>query len=97
MAKTKTHETEVNPADFINSFVESESKKEDSFRLIELMQELSGFPPKMWGPSIIGFGSYHYKYASGHQGDCPIDWLLTQKSCFFIIRIYANRTKYTSS
>jgi hypothetical protein len=72
MAKNKTTETEVNPIDFINSYVENDQKKADSFQLIELMREWSGFKPKMWGPTIIGFGSYHYKYASGHEGDMPL-------------------------
>lgn len=70
--KNKTTETKVNVKDFINSFVDKEQKKEDSFRLIELMSEWSGFKPKMWGPTIIGFGKYHYKYASGHEGDMPL-------------------------
>lgn len=72
MAKNKTNETEVNVTDFINSYVENPQKKEDSFKLIELMTHLTGFEPKMWGPTIIGFGSYHYKYASGHEGDMPL-------------------------
>ena len=72
MAKNKTTETEVSPYDFINSFVDNEQKKSDSLKLIELMSAWSGFEPKMWGPSIIGFGSYHYKYASGHEGDAPL-------------------------
>jgi len=70
--KNKTTETEVNVVDFINTFVENEQKKQDSFRLLELMREWSGSEPKMWGPTIIGFGKYHYKYASGHEGDAPI-------------------------
>lgn len=72
MAKTKTAETEVNVTDFINSYVEKDQKKEDSFQLIKLMSQWTGFEPKMWGPTIIGFGTYHYKYASGHEGDAPI-------------------------
>lgn len=72
MAKNKTIETNVNVTDFIDSFVENIQKKEDSFKLIELMSQWSGFEPKMWGPTIIGFGSYHYKYASGHEGDMPL-------------------------
>ena len=72
MAKNKTTETPVSVTDFIHSFVDNDQKKSDSFRLIELMQEWSGFEPKMWGPTIIGFGSYHYKYASGHEGDAPM-------------------------
>lgn len=70
--KNKTAETEVSVTDFINAFANTEQKKEDSFRLVELMRKWSGFEPKMWGPTIIGFGSYHYKYASGHEGDAPI-------------------------
>lgn len=72
MAKNKTTETAVNVTDFINSYVENEQKKSDSFQLIELMSAWSGFEPKMWGPTIIGFGNYHYKYASGHEGDMPL-------------------------
>ena len=69
MAKNKTQETQVNVTDFINSYVENEQKKADSFELIKLMNEWSGFEPKMWGSNIIGFGSYHYKYESGREGD----------------------------
>jgi len=70
--KNKTTETEVDVTDFINSYVDNQQKKEDSFQLIALMTKWSGFKPKMWGPTIIGFGRYHYKYASGHEGDAPI-------------------------
>ena len=72
MAKTKTTYTGQDVIDFINSYIDSEQKKADSFRLIDLMQEWSDAEPKMWGPSIIGFGNYHYKYASGHEGDAPV-------------------------
>ena len=72
MAKTKTTYTDQDVRDFINSYVDNEEKKVDSIRLIELMQEWSDAEPKMWGPTIIGFGNYHYKYASGHEGDAPV-------------------------
>jgi hypothetical protein len=72
MAKNKTTETETSVLDFINNFVEDEIKRNDAFELIKIMQKVTGFEPKMWGPSIIGFGSYHYKYASGHEGDTPL-------------------------
>jgi len=72
MYKQKTLETPVNITKFINSFSDSPQKTEDSFKLIELMSKWSGFEPKMWGPSIIGFGKYHYKYTSGHEGDSSI-------------------------
>jgi hypothetical protein len=52
--------------------VPDHQKQEDSFALIEIMKKQSGFPPKMWGPGIIGFGRYHYQYESGHEGDAPL-------------------------
>lgn len=82
MAKNKTNETQVNVVDFIHSYVENEQKKEDSFKLIELMSNWTGFEPKMWGPTIIGFGSYHYKYASGHEGDMPLIGFSPRKAEF---------------
>lgn len=72
MAKNKTTETNESIADFIDAFVKEETKRNDAFELIRIMQEVTHFEPKMWGPSIIGFGSYHYKYASGHEGDAPL-------------------------
>lgn len=81
-SKNKTVETKFNVTDFINSFVENEQKKQDSFHLIELMREWSGFEPRMWGPTIIGFGSYHYRYDSGHEGDAPIIGFSPRKAEF---------------
>lgn len=72
MAKTKTTYTGVNVLEFVNSYVDNEQKKTDCVTLINHFQNWSGFDAKMWGPSIIGFGNYHYKYASGHEGDAPI-------------------------
>ncbi|MEH6535552.1 MAG: DUF1801 domain-containing protein [Psychroserpens sp.] len=82
MAKNKTTETEVNVIDFINSFVDNDQKKTDSFQLIELMSKWSGFEPKMWGPTIIGFGSYHYTYPSGREGDAPLIGFSPRKASF---------------
>lgn len=72
MAKNKTAETDQNVMEFIQTFANNEQKKKDSFVLLDLMQKISGFEAKMWGPSIIGFGHYHYKYESGHEGDAPL-------------------------
>jgi len=72
MAKNKTAETNKNVIDFINEFADTEQKRADSFELLDLMKNISGYEARMWGPSIIGFGSYHYKYASGHEGDASI-------------------------
>lgn len=72
MAKNKTTETDTDVLTFIDAFVTTAQKKEDSYALMALMEKISGHKAKMWGPSIIGFGSYHYKYASGHEGDAPL-------------------------
>tara|TARA_R110001599_G_scaffold318898_1_gene528606 strand:+ start:6968 stop:7402 length:435 start_codon:yes stop_codon:yes gene_type:complete len=82
MAKNKTSETEVGVIDFINSYVDNDQKKADSLQLIELMTKWSGFEPRMWGPTIIGFGSYHYKYASGHEGNAPLIGFSPRKAAF---------------
>lgn len=82
MAKNKTTQTEVEVVDFINTYVANEQKKADSFQLIELLSQWSGFEPKMWGPTIVGFGSYHYKYASGHEGDAPLLGFSPRKAAF---------------
>jgi len=82
MAKNKTSETKISVVDFINSYVDNDQKKADSFQLITLMSKWSGFEPKMWGPTIIGFGSYHYKYASGHEGDAPLIGFSPRKAEF---------------
>jgi len=80
--KNKTTETDVNVIDFINSFVDNEQKKQDSFLLIELMRDWSGYEPKMWGPTMIGFGRFHYKYASGHEGDSMLIGFSPRKAEF---------------
>lgn len=82
MAKTKTTYTGVNVIEFINSYANNDQKKVDSFSLIDLMRKWSGFEPKMWGPTIIGFGNYHYKYASGHEGDAPMIGFSPRKAAF---------------
>ncbi len=71
MAELKTKATDASVTKFINS-VADEAKRNDCFKLVEIMREITKAEPKMWGPSIVGFGSYHYKYASGHEGDCCI-------------------------
>ncbi|MCB0278539.1 MAG: DUF1801 domain-containing protein [Calditrichaeota bacterium] len=71
MSKNKTTENSSSVADFVSA-VKSDVKREDSRTLMKLMKKMSGFDAKMWGPSIIGFGSYHYKYESGREGDMPL-------------------------
>jgi hypothetical protein len=71
MAEIKTKPTEVSPAAFIDK-VENEQRRKDGHELVSLMKKVTGKSAKMWGPSIVGFDQYHYKYASGHEGDMPI-------------------------
>ena len=83
MAKpNKTTESKVSVTEYINCYVENEQKKNESFELIKHMSKWSGFEPKMWGPTIIGFGSYHYKYDSGHEGDMPLIGFSPRKAEF---------------
>lgn len=71
MATQKTAETNANVNDFINQITD-ETKRKDAVLLVDIFQNQTNIEPKMWGPSIIGFGSYHYKYASGNEGDAPL-------------------------
>jgi hypothetical protein len=68
MSELKTKPTLAKPTDFIAT-VSNETRKADAFKLLEIMTRLSGCEPKMWGDTLIGYGEYHYKYASGHEGD----------------------------
>jgi hypothetical protein len=72
MAKLKTQPNEASVEEFLNS-VDNKTKREDSFTILELMERVTGEEAVMWGDSIIGFGRYHYTYASGRDGE----WFLT--------------------
>jgi hypothetical protein len=67
----KTQPTDASVAAFVAGLAD-ERRRADSERLIALMSNVTGEPATMWGPSIIGFGSYHYRYASGREGDTPL-------------------------
>ena len=71
MAEMKTKPTNESVEKFLNR-VSDEERRADCFAVAKIMEEITGEKPKMWGPSIVGFGSYHYKYASGREGDWPI-------------------------
>ena len=73
MAELKTREHDGDVAHFIRSHADTEQKLDDSFALLELMREATGYEPKMWGDSIIGFGTYHYKSERSRQEG---DWML---------------------
>jgi hypothetical protein len=68
MAEAKTKATKESVDDFIKK-VEDEQTRDDCRELVKIMKKITGYPATMWGPGIIGFGTYHYKYDSGHEGD----------------------------
>ena len=70
MAEIKTKVNEASVEEFLSK-VENEQKRRDSFEILKIMKQVTKQEPKMWGPAIIGFGSYHYKYESGREGDMP--------------------------
>jgi hypothetical protein len=71
MAENKTKPTPLSVAAFIDALTDP-AKRTDAKAIVKLMQRATGEKPKMWGPSIVGFGSYHYKYESGREGDMPV-------------------------
>ena len=70
MSTLKTQQNDADVEGFLAA-VENDRRREDSFTVLELMKRITGEKPKMWGTSIVGFGSYHYRYASGREGDWP--------------------------
>jgi len=73
MAEIKTKQTDADVEEFINSFTVSEQRRKDGFELLKIMEEYTGHKAKMWGPSIIGFGKYHYRSErSTQEGDWPL-------------------------
>lgn len=83
MSKNKTIATDASVEAFLNS-VENEQRRNDSFKVLEIMKEVTGETPVMWGNSIIGFGSYHYKYESGREGDFMLTGFSPRKTSLSI-------------
>ena len=71
MSDNKTKPTKISVAAFIGKLTDKD-RRTDAKTLVNMMQKATGEKPKMWGPSIVGFGSYHYKYESGREGDMPL-------------------------
>jgi Domain of unknown function (DU1801) len=83
MTTNKTQPTKVPVPRFISA-LESADKREDAAAIVRMMQDATGEKPRMWGPSIIGFGEYHYVYESGHGGDAPIVSFSPRKSAIVL-------------
>lgn len=90
-AQNKTVPTSADVLHFLANF--DDDQRKDSETLVALMQKVSGKPPVMWGPSIIGFGQYHYKYASGREGDAPAIGFSPRKGKM-VLYITDDATKY---
>lgn len=83
MAEIKTRQTDASVMKFIKAVPDAQ-KRADSLSLIKIMREITKDEPKMWGPSIIGFGKYHYKYESGHEGDMCVAGFSPRKAALTI-------------
>ena len=83
MAENKTKQTKVSAVKYIAA-LENEQRRKDGRELLTLMQQITGEPAKMWGPSIIGFGKYHYRYDSGHEGDIMIAGFSPRKASLVV-------------
>ena len=71
MAELKTQKTDASVQAFLEA-VENPARREDAFAVLDMMREITGHEPAMWGSSIVGFDTYHYQYASGREGDWPV-------------------------
>ncbi|MCB1271577.1 MAG: DUF1801 domain-containing protein [Microthrixaceae bacterium] len=94
MADNKTRPTEVDPHDFLDT-VENPTRRSDAEVLLEMMKRVTGCEPRMWGPSIIGFGRYHYRYDSGREGDSMITGFSPRKAnlVIYVMPGYEDRTE----
>ena len=83
MAKNKTIETRDSVPGFL-SVIKDEKRRKDCSAIVDLITKHTGFEPKMWGPAIIGFGNYHYKYESGREGDAPLVGLASRANAIVL-------------
>jgi Domain of unknown function (DU1801) len=94
MYEAKTKPTEVSFESYLAG-IEDEERRGDCKGLAALMKRVTGCKPKMWGTSIVGFGSYHYKYESGHEGDCCIAGFSSRKGdiSIYLVSGYGTEAK----
>lgn len=94
MSEVKTKQTEASVSDFINTFAQTEQRRKDSFELVKLMQDFSGYEPRMWGTSIIGFGVYHYQSEKSKQhGDWPLIGFSPRKAAISLY-VYSGKPEH---
>ena len=94
MAENKTKPTDINPRDYVAA-IDNPAARADSEILLEMMARITGESAKMWGPSIVGFGSYHYKYESGREGDFFVAGFASRKSglVVYLLGQFSEQTK----
>lgn len=78
-AELKTRQTDASVETYLAA-IDDEQRRADCTALAAMMRRVTKLPPKMWGPSIVGFGSYHYQYASGHEGDTCLTGFASRKT-----------------
>lgn len=89
MPENKTKATNVSVTAYIDGLSDP-TRRSDAKKLVELMQRASGEKPRLWGPSIVGFGSYHYKYDSGGEGDMPLISFSPRKAAMVLYSMLAH-------
>jgi len=92
MADNKTKPTKISVSAFIDALTDP-ARRSDARALIKLMQNAAGEKPRMWGPSIVGFGSYHYKYESGREGDMPVVAFSPRKAAMVLYGLHGSAAK----
>lgn len=96
MAKNKTIETKASVAKFLAA-IKDEQRRKDCSSIIDLITKQTGLEPKMWGTSIVGFGTYHYKYESGREGDAPLAAIASRVNAItFYLGDFDNREQLLS-
>src|SRR5919106_532368 len=93
MAENKTKPTSQDVSRFLDS-VPDERRREDAKTLCRTMQQITGEPPVLWGPSIVGFGSYHYRYESGREGDAPLAGFSPRKANLVVYLVGGVEDRY---
>lgn len=88
MAKNKTVETDGSVEDYLREIAD-ETRRDDCKEIIGIIKDRTGLLPKMWGAAIVGFGSYHYKYDSGHEGDAPLSGFSSRSNAIALYLPYA--------
>jgi hypothetical protein len=97
MAKNKTIETQNSVSDFLTKIAD-DKKRKDCSTIIDKITEHTGLEPTMWGTSIVGFGNYHYKYESGHEGDAPLAGIASRSNAItlYLTSNFDNREELLS-